>query len=79
MPVLRFINALLGSRAVMALRGYQRFVSPLLPRSCRYSPTCSQYMIDAIRRKGFVLGLLKGAWRILRCNPLFPGGYDPVQ
>jgi putative membrane protein insertion efficiency factor len=79
MPVLRFINALLGSLAVTALRGYQRFVSPLLPRSCRYSPTCSQYMIDAIRRKGFVLGLLKGAWRILRCNPLFPGGYDPVR
>jgi putative membrane protein insertion efficiency factor len=77
--VLRFIVRLPGRLTVGLVRGYQRFVSPFLPPMCRYTPSCSQYMIDAIRQRGFVIGLLKGTLRILRCNPFFPGGYDPVR
>ena len=68
------------TRVLIALiRGYQRFVSPLLPPTCRYTPTCSSYFIEALRKKGCLRGTLLGIRRILRCNPFFPGGYDPVE
>ena len=60
------------------IRAYQRFLSPLLPRTCRYYPTCSAYALQAVHRHGVVKGLGLGAWRLLRCNPLTDGGYDPV-
>ena len=62
-----------------AVRLYQLTVSPLLPRTCRFYPSCSRYMIEALRQKGPVIGLLQGLWRIMRCNPLCKGGYDPVD
>jgi hypothetical protein len=77
--VLRIINAALSGIAILLVRGYQVGVSPLLPRSCRFTPSCSQYMIEAIRKKGFVPGMLAGLWRLFRCSPLFPGGCDPVR
>ena len=55
------------------VRGYQRFISPLFPPSCRYYPTCSTYMIQALQRHGAVKGLLMGIARILRCNPFVKG------
>jgi hypothetical protein len=59
---------------------YRRVLSPLKPRpTCRYLPTCSQYAIEAVERRGVLMGALKSLWRILRCNPLFRGGYDPVE
>lgn len=61
------------------VRLYQRFVSPLLPPTCRYTPTCSNYFIEALRRRGPIVGTVKGILRILRCNPFFAGGYDPVE
>jgi putative membrane protein insertion efficiency factor len=64
---------------VLGVRGYQTVVSPMLPRSCRYYPSCSQYAADALREFGVVKGLLLAAWRVLRCNPLSLGGYDPVE
>lgn len=57
---------------------YRKFISPLKPPSCRYTPTCSQYMIDAVEEWGVIRGLGLGIWRILRCNPFGRGGYDPV-
>lgn len=57
---------------------YQKFISPGLGRNCRFSPSCSQYGIEAIRTHGCVKGLLLTAWRIARCNPLGRWGYDPV-
>ncbi|WP_083195951.1 membrane protein insertion efficiency factor YidD [Pediococcus claussenii] len=60
------------------IRGYQRFISPLFPPSCRYYPTCSNYSLQAIQRFGIIKGTLMGSARILRCNPFVRGGYDPV-
>ena len=64
--------------ALNLIRFYKRFISPLLPPSCIYTPTCSQYTYEAIERYGVLRGSLMGAWRILRCHPLARGGYDPV-
>ena len=61
-----------------ALRFYQRYVSPVLPPACRYYPTCSTYMINAVERFGVLRGGLMGIARLLRCNPLCRPGYDPV-
>jgi len=60
------------------IRGYQYFISPLLPPSCRFEPTCSHYAMTALRRHGVVFGLALATWRILRCNPYCPGGVDEV-
>ncbi|MDP8974456.1 MAG: membrane protein insertion efficiency factor YidD [Actinomycetota bacterium] len=58
---------------------YRRFISPILPPSCRYWPTCSQYTLQAIQKHGVLKGGVMGAWRILRCNPWSKGGIDPVR
>jgi putative membrane protein insertion efficiency factor len=60
------------------LRGYKRYVSPWLPGSCRFEPTCSVYMYQAIERKGVLKGLTLGLRRLLRCHPFCAGGFDPV-
>jgi putative membrane protein insertion efficiency factor len=57
---------------------YQACLSPYLGRQCRFVPTCSNYFAEAVRTHGAVRGALMGAWRVLRCNPLCEGGYDPV-
>ncbi|HSR12822.1 MAG TPA: membrane protein insertion efficiency factor YidD [Thermodesulfobacteriota bacterium] len=61
------------------IRLYRYFLSPLVPPSCRFEPSCSAYAMEAVKRFGPVKGLLLSAWRILRCNPFHPGGYDPVE
>ncbi|MDO4536560.1 MAG: membrane protein insertion efficiency factor YidD [Coriobacteriales bacterium] len=61
-----------------AIRWYQRYISPLLPDSCIYSPTCSEYAIQAIRKYGAARGSWLAFRRILRCNPFHRGGFDPV-
>jgi uncharacterized protein len=60
------------------VRGYQTWVSPMLPPSCRYVPSCSQYSIEAIDRFGAGYGTWLTVKRICRCHPGYPGGYDPV-
>jgi putative membrane protein insertion efficiency factor len=60
------------------IRVYQRLISPLLPRRCKYHPTCSAYAAQAVRRYGILRGSRLAAWRLLRCNPWSHGGYDPV-
>ncbi|MDR1704635.1 MAG: membrane protein insertion efficiency factor YidD [Clostridiales bacterium] len=64
---------------VKAIRIYQKYISPALPPSCRFYPTCSQYAIEAIQKYGALKGGLMGLYRILRCNPFCKGGYDPVK
>jgi len=66
-------------RVLLALlKAYQRWISPALPRRCRYEPTCSAYAVEAIGRFGAARGVLLAAWRLLRCNPFSHGGFDPV-
>ncbi len=60
------------------LRGYKRYISPLLPNACRFEPTCSVYVYQAIEKKGVPRGLYLGIKRLLRCHPFCAGGYDPV-
>lgn len=62
----------------LLLLGYKKFVSPVLPDSCRYHPSCSTYAVRAIERHGAVKGIVLASWRLLRCNPWSKGGWDPV-
>jgi putative membrane protein insertion efficiency factor len=64
---------------VMAIKAYRRFVSPMLPRACRFTPSCSLYTLQAVEKYGLLRGSCMGAWRVLRCHPFSEGGYDPVK
>jgi len=64
--------------ALQTLRAYKWAVSPMFPAACRYTPTCSEYAMEAIERHGVLRGGLKAAARLLRCHPFVKGGYDPV-
>lgn len=68
----------IGWLLIQPIRFYQRFISPLTPPTCRFTPTCSHYAIEAIRKHGPFKGLALAVWRILRCNPWGGSGYDPV-
>ena len=59
------------------LRFYKRSISPLLPNACRFTPTCSEYAMEAIQKHGALKGTGLAIWRVLRCNPFCKGGYDP--
>ena len=78
MKALDFIGRTISSAMILAVRAYQIVLSPLLPPSCRFTPTCSQYAIEALR----IHGPVKGSWltvrRLLRCHPFGPSGHDPV-
>ncbi len=65
--------------AIIIIKFYQKLLSPLLPRTCRFYPSCSTYCLLSIEKYGFVKGGFRGVLRILRCNPFHPGGYDPVE
>ncbi|MBD5069900.1 membrane protein insertion efficiency factor YidD [Ligilactobacillus apodemi] len=70
--------SILSKLLILPVKFYQKGISPLFPPSCRYHPTCSTYMIQALEKHGAFLGLLMGIARIFRCNPFVKGGYDPV-
>jgi len=67
-----------GKIIIVMIRAYQRCISPLLGSNCRFSPTCSEYAIQAVRKHGVLRGLGYALWRIARCQPLCKGGHDPV-
>jgi putative membrane protein insertion efficiency factor len=77
MGVWRFLAA--GPQLVLIalVRLYQSLISPLLGPRCRFHPSCSEYFILAVRKYGVLRGASKGVWRICRCHPWHPGGYDP--
>lgn len=64
---------------IAALHLYKRWLSPMLPTACRFRPTCSEYMIEAVARYGALRGIAMGLARIMRCHPFHAGGYDPVR
>ncbi|MDO8137484.1 MAG: membrane protein insertion efficiency factor YidD [Candidatus Brocadiales bacterium] len=67
------------SCVIVLIRAYQCLLAPLLPPSCRYFPSCSQYTVEAIEKDGLLFGILKGLGRLLRCHPLGGSGYNPVE
>ncbi len=72
------MKALLAKPLIWLVRGYQLFISPFVPPSCRFHPTCSHYAIEALQKHGAVKGLWLALRRIARCHPWHPGGHDPV-
>jgi len=76
--LIKIINNILSFIVISIIKGYKLFISPILPSSCRYSPTCSSYAISAYKRYDFIKATFLTIRRILRCNPLFKGGYDPL-
>ncbi|MBN2839259.1 MAG: membrane protein insertion efficiency factor YidD [Fusobacteriaceae bacterium] len=72
------INKIFIFLFILPILFYQKFISPLFPPTCRYYPTCSSYTIQALKKYGIFKGLFLSTKRILKCNPLFPGGYDPL-
>ena len=74
----RAILRVIGWLLILPIRFYQKFISPLTPATCRFTPTCSHYAVEAIRKHGPFKGLALAIWRILRCNPWGGSGYDPV-
>lgn len=69
---------ILRTVALVMLRFYKRFISPLLPPMCRFEPTCSVYTMQAVEKYGAFRGVWLGVRRLARCHPLNPGGWDPV-
>jgi putative membrane protein insertion efficiency factor len=72
------VRGMVAAALTAPIRLYQRFISPLLPRRCKYEPTCSAYAVEAVRAFGPLRGGVLAAWRLLRCNPFSHGGHDPV-
>jgi putative membrane protein insertion efficiency factor len=64
---------------IVSLHFYKRWISPMLPSACRFHPTCSEYMCEAVARYGATRGVWMGMLRLLRCQPFCQGGYDPVR
>ncbi len=75
--VLRWPGRLMIWALIALIRVYQKVLRPLLGPLCRFHPSCSDYMVGALRKYGLFRGLAKGVWRIARCHPWNPGGYDP--
>lgn len=71
------ILALLKFVVLVPVRFYQIVIGPMLPKVCRYYPSCSDYFVQAVEKHGPVRGCVKGVWRLCRCNPWGQGGYDP--
>ena len=63
---------------IFLIKLYRKFISPLKPGCCRFTPTCSAYALEAFEKRGFFVGMYLTVTRIFRCNPFHPGGYDPV-
>ncbi len=64
---------------VILLRFYKRWISPALPAACRFEPTCSEYMLQAVEAHGALRGVVLGVRRLMRCHPFHAGGFDPVR
>ena len=73
------LSRILKKALITLVRGYQIFLSPIMPGKCRFYPTCSTYFIQAVEKYGPLKGSLLGIKRILKCHPFHEGGYDPLK
>jgi uncharacterized protein len=78
-PSIGGLRGVIRRAAVIPIRLYQWFLSPLLGQRCRYYPSCSEYAVQAVQRFGILRGAVLAGWRLLRCNPWSRGGFDPVD
>ena len=76
--IIRQETQVLSSLVIRLIRLYQKYLAPSLLPSCRFYPSCSDYIIEAIGYFGIARGIFKGLLRVARCNPIFAGGYDPI-
>ena len=76
--MVKVFDSILSTGFILFIKFYQSYISFLLPISCRYKPTCSNYMIESIKEWGTIYGFFLGLKRILRCNPIGSSGYDPI-
>jgi uncharacterized protein len=74
---LQLVRTLLSAGLILPVRFYQIVIGPMLPKMCRFHPSCSEYFILSVQKHGPCVGCVKGAWRICRCGPWAKGGYDP--
>jgi uncharacterized protein len=74
---LQLVRLVLSAALILPVRFYQIVIGPMLPKMCRFHPSCSEYFILAVRKHGPLIGFAKGTWRICRCGPWAKGGYDP--
>ena len=72
------MSRLLLAVLIAPIEAYRRWISPALPPRCRFHPSCSAYALEALRTHGPIAGILLAGWRVMRCHPFHPGGYDPV-
>lgn len=79
MKAVKAAGRFLAKLMILIIRGYKLFISPILPPTCRFTPTCSTYFIEALEKYGLLKGTYLGIKRILRCHPGNPGGYDPLK
>ena len=78
MVFLKKLHIIIKKIFIFPIKLYKRFVSPVLPNSCRFNPSCSSYAVEAIEKHGVIAGFFLAFYRILRCNPFCKGGIDPV-
>ena len=71
-------NSFAAGVMIFLIRIYQKAISPYLPSQCRFEPSCSHYAVEAFRKRGFWMGMLLTAWRLMRCQPFGKSGFDPV-
>jgi hypothetical protein len=76
---MKCISNFIGKIVILVIRFYQKFISPLFPNACRFTPTCSTYFIQAVEKYGVAKGSYLGIKRILKCHPWNDGGYDPLK
>jgi hypothetical protein len=72
------LQSIIKRLLIQVIRAYRYFISPLFPQSCRFTPSCSEYSMEAVERFGAIRGAALAAGRVLKCHPFHDGGYDPV-
>ena len=75
--ILGGLQKLIAGILIGLVRLYKTWISPMIGPHCRFEPTCSEYFIESVRKRGALIGSLRGIWRICRCHPWSLGGYDP--